>query len=382
MSFRWWLDLINSFSLTQLKSAIRKGVDRLKRHIKDKRWHGIPTLAGESDIWVTGFTLAHILDLTIHDPIVEEVQSYLISSRKSSGGWSYNEEVPCDADSTAWCLMALEGAKGFTDKEREIAKAFMWSHRTHHGISTYRKDSGILKYLEIDQGHRIVGWTSAHPDVTAAVLLAGGVKKKQENEELAELVATQKGSGFFDAYWWRGPHYTTTLLLRILTNNKKRLTDSQAYLLLNALRREQLSDGGFGLGSSLQLDPFTTALALESLSYLFYLGGDSIRRLAGLSLMKSQKDDGSWEGNYIMRIPAPNIVDPQHVSKWSREGFGGNCYISDTNGLFATAVSCFALEKWRRVESGEVDNVHMWPVVQPIEDRRENELRLRKMVPQ
>jgi len=277
--------------------------------------------------------------------------------------------------------MALEGSKGLSDRRRETAKAFMWSHRTDLGISTYRKDSGIIEYLGIDE-RQIVGWTSAHPDVTAAVLLAGGVKKEQENEELAKLVATQKGSGFFDAYWWRGPYYTTTLLLRTMTKNRKRLPDSQAYLILNALKREQLSDGGFGLGASLQLDPFTTALALESLSYLSYLGGESERRLAGIGLIKTQKDNGSWEGNYIMRIPAPNIVDPLHVSKWSRQGFGGNCYIYDENGWFSTAASCFALESWRRVESREMKNVHKWPVVHTMEDRRENGARFRKMVRQ
>lgn len=371
---------INSFfSVDQSTFAIQEGVEYLISKLENGHWSGLRTLAGKSDIWVTGFILTHILDFIGNDQVVDEIQSYLIAARKPSGGWSYNEEVPSDADSTSWCLMALEEADDFTSYERERTMAFLWSHLTEGGISTYRRDSGILEYLKIDPVFSIEGWTSAHPDVTAATLLADDPKEKDQerHRELTRLVSMQRGSGFFDAHWWRGPHYTTSLLLRTLNKYEKLLPDSQAHLLLNALKREQLSDGGFCLGSGSNLDPFTTGLALISFSHLHYLGGAHERRLTEMSLIDSQENDGSWKGNYIMRIPAPDVLDPHHVSVWIRKGLGGNSYVFDEEGLLATAVSCFALEKWRRVESGEVNDVINWPIITPIKDEENKEKHLK-----
>jgi hypothetical protein len=156
------------------------------------------------------------------------------------------------------------------------------------------------------------------------------------------------------------------MVLRALTSRRLRLSEAQAHLLARAIKREQLSDGGFVLGAGEKLDPFTTALALESLCHLSHLGGERERRAAGSALLAAQGEDGGWTGDYVMRIPAPDVADPSHVARWSREGGGGNSYILDRDGLFATALACSSLEYWRRVElRGSEAQVRDWPVIEP-----------------
>lgn len=351
------------FDPTSVDTALERGIERLLAQNQGGRWRGFPTLAGESDVWVTGFILAHISGLARRRRKVRDAQAFLLNASRQSGGWSYGGEVPPDADSTAWCLMALSGVKGMSDSRRRTNESFLWSHLTNGGVATYKLDSGISKYIQAAPNHSIAGWTSAHPDVTAAAILADPHGERVE-EFLAGLIARQTGAGFFNSYWWRGPHYTTTLTLRALRRCKRHLPAASARLILRALVREQLPDGGFGLGASMRLDSLTTALALESFTHLSYLGGLRNRRAAGNALLQTQGSDGRWGGDFVMRIPAPDVIDPQHVNLWKREGGGGNCYIPDRDGLFATAIACFALDCWRQAEisDGEInDSIIMHP---------------------
>lgn len=255
-------------------------------------------------------------------------------------------------------------------RDRRAAEGFLWSHRTEGGFSTYRPDSSIRQYIGAGDQQSIAGWTAPHPDVTAAALLPSvpPERRRDAQAELAKLLARQRGAGFFDAYWWRGPHYTTALTLRALSRYRRRLPDDQAERLLRALEREQLADGGYGLGSAVRLDPFTTALALESLCHLAYLGGATERAAAGAALLAAQAGDGGWPGDFVMRIPAPDVVDPTHVTHWTPAGGGGNSYVFDQEGQFATALASHALAHWQVVETGDArERARRWRTLEPLD---------------
>lgn len=361
----------SGFDAVAVDAAIKQGVGWLLGQIQAGRWRGFPTLAGESDVWVTGFILAHLSWLVRRNAKTRDAQSFLLNARRSSGGWSYGGEVPPDADSTAWCLMALKGVNTLPVGERRAGEAFLWSHCTKGGVATYKPDSGIREYIKSASDHSISGWTSAHPDVTAAAILADPDGERVE-ELLSDLVARQTGAGFFDSYWWRGPHYATTLTLRALSRCKRRLPAASARMILRALVREQLPDGGFGLGAAMRLDPFTTALALESFAHLSYLGGLRNQRAAGNALLKYQGGSGGWAGDFVMRIPAPDVIDPRHVEIWTRGGGGGNCFIPDRDGLFATATACFALDCWRQAETTD-SKTRAYPSIRLQKNNRDDE---------
>jgi hypothetical protein len=264
--------------------------------------------------------------------------------------------------------MALGGSGRIGSAQRLAAHQFLERHRHGDGFSTYAEDSFIGTYIQAG-AHSIEGWTSEHPDVTAAVLLAGsGIVPASELERLLGLlIARQTGAGFIESYWWRGPFYATALTVRALVRYRRRLGDERAELLLRALRREQLADGGYPLGSSLAADPFSTALALEILCHLRHHGGAAEREAAAVALLTSQGEDGGWEGDLVMRLPAPDVKDPRRVSSWHRGGGGGNTFVPDEQGIFATALAARALDLWRRSEVGSaLSRVASWPTLRPV----------------
>ncbi|HEY5393524.1 MAG TPA: prenyltransferase/squalene oxidase repeat-containing protein [Hanamia sp.] len=328
--------------------AINKGIQYLLSLIENRRWRGFPTLAGESDVWVSGFVLAHICAICARNEAIAEAQQFLIASQHSSGGWSYSSHVPPDADSAAWCLMALQTCEEFNAAALEKATIFLWSHLVNGGFSTYKKDSGILEFISAPGPETISGWTSAHPDVSMAAVLAD--IKNEKVTGILKWVCSMQKKGLINSYWWRGPYYTTALFLRALSALKLRLPGHQAKKIAESLIAGQSSNGGFVLCSSENDDSFTTALALESFTHLSY--PDLYQQIVNCenALLRLQNKNGSWPGDFIMRLPAPFISDPNQVSSWSNTGGGGNSYIEDRDGIFATAMACYVLNSRRKKE--------------------------------
>lgn len=343
------MDTIEKFESKIADQAIEKGINYLLSKNQNGRWKGFPTLAGESDIWVTGFVLAHIYRFLSKPDTITASQNFLLQSRHTSGGWSYSAIVPPDADSTAWCLTALQSTNAITGSMLEESRSFLWNHFTGSGVSTYRNESGIREFISAPPEYPISGWTAAHPDVSIAAVLADFHNEKTK-EIIAWLADQQTKEGFINSYWWLSPYYTITLLLRVLSANKKRLPDEWAGRLAESMKRNQLANGGFSIGSSSDTDAFTTALALESFTHLSYLGLKQERNLCAKALLNSQQEDGSWPGDFILRIPVPHIIDPAEVTSWNSAEGGGNSLIKDKDGLFATALACHALACWRQIE--------------------------------
>jgi hypothetical protein len=343
--------------------AIAAGIDRLAELAPDGQWRGFPTLAGESRVWVSGFVLAHLAPLAPRRAAVVAGRRRLAEARRPGSGWRYDSHVPPDADSTAWCLLALSGGRALPARDRREAEAFLAGHLADGGARTFLPDSGIADFIEAGD-RSVAGWTAPHDDVSAACALAGVPRPGSQDAEslLGLLVSRQTGAGWFDSYWWRGPHYATAVLLRALARHGRRLDAGAARRLLRALRREQLADGGYAVGAAPDLDPFTTALALDSLNHLAEVGGARARRRAASALVRAQRRDGGWAGGMPMRIPAPDVLDPHHVDSWLHGGRGGNSYVPDRDGVFATAMSVHALAGWLAVETGERAGAELEPV--------------------
>ena len=335
--------------------AIEKGINYLWSLNKNGRWSGFPTLAGESDIWVTGFILSHISKLSNHTDAIKVSQKFLLNSRQPSGGWSYSDVVPPDADSTAWCLLALEECPELAEPALEQARTFLWTHFLGHGVSTFTNTSSICEFIAAETNMSVSGWTAPHTDVSIAAALADS---HHENvpKIVSWLIEQQANKGLISSYWWRGPYYTTTLLLRVLSMQNLLLPNKSSKKIVSALIQRQLSDGGFALETSTTKDPFNTALALESFCRLPDLGQQQEKTNCGTALLQSQQENGSWAGDFTMRIPAPDVLDPDLNASWNNADGGGNSFIDDKDGLFATAMACYALDCWRQAESLEYNS--------------------------
>ncbi len=330
--------------------AIEKGLNYLSSQNVNGCWKGFPTLAGESTIWVTGFVLAHIRNLCKEPELIRKAESFLLLSGQQNGGWSYSSQVPPDADSTSWCLQALQPCKEFSAVDSASAKTFLWNHFTGNGIATYKSNSGIREFIGAPADEWIAGWTSPHTDVSVAAILADPESEKVANV-INWLMTQQTDRGFLNAYWWRGPYYATAQFLRSLAKVNHPLPAKLAERVLSSLMENQLEGGGFGLDSSLTMDSFSTALALQIFTNVTTAGSHSERSLCGNALLQAQQNDGSWKGDFILRIPAPPITNPDEVLSWSNADGGGNSLIEDRGGLFATAMSCYALDCWLKKET-------------------------------
>lgn len=328
-------------------NAIKKGINYLWSLNENGRWSGFPTLAGESDIWVTGFVLAHIHHLSNHKEILDATQRFLLKSRQPSGGWSYSAVVPPDADSTAWCLTALKSYQDIEKTALEQARTFLWSHFSSHGVSTFSKTSSICEFIATETNMTVSGWTSPHADVSIAAALAD-IQNENVPKILTSLIEQQAKEGLVSSYWWRGPFYSTALLLRVLSLKNLRLPKEQSKDIVSALIQRQLASGDFGLDSSTAKDPFNTALALESFCHLSYLGQSQERTKCAHALVRSQQENGRWVGNFTMRIPPPDMIYPDQNVSWNNAEGGGNSFIEDKDGLFATVMACYALDCWRK----------------------------------
>lgn len=328
--------------------SVNFGIDYLLSHLHSGRWRGFPTLAGESDTWVTGFVMAHIQPICKTQVAFNDTKDFLLASRQPTHGWSYSAIVPSDADSTAWCMTALGQANGLTQDELEKSKTFLWSHFVNHGLSTYDINSGIGDFISAPNAEAIAGWCTSHPDVSIAAVLAD-VNHEKVPEILDWLQSLSTGEGFVDSYWWRGPFYTTTLMLRALHRRGEALPKEHAERLLKGLKGLQLDDGGFAHDKASKLDPFSSALALEAFLYLKDIGGQNEAVACANALLKAQTDNGNWTGNFILRIPAPNVLNPKRVVAYDNPDLGGNSFIHDRDGIFATAMSCYALDCFKRI---------------------------------
>lgn len=335
---------------SNVNQAIKKGVNYLLNNSLSGRWNGFPTLAGESDIWVTGFVMAHIQALCKNQDTLKDTKEFLIASRQPTHGWSYSAIVPSDADSTAWCITALEQVAGVASNELEKSKSFLWSHFVEHGISTYNVNSGIGNFISAHYDEAIAGWCAPHPDVSIAAVLAD-VHHEKVPGILAWFQSLSTDEGFINSYWWRGPFYTTTLMLRALHIRGEALPKEQAERLLKGLKNLQLDDGGFALETGNKADPFSTALALEAFSYLSDIGGQNETHACAKALLKMQTEHGSWAGDFILRIPAPNVLNPETVMAYDNVDLGGNSFVQDKEGLFATVMACYALNRFRHTYS-------------------------------
>jgi hypothetical protein len=326
-----------------LRAAVEHGIRRLEALAPAGRWNGFPTLAGRSDVWVTAFAVAHLRALAPRHPLIATARRYLAQEQQASGGWGYGGRgVPADADSTAWCLQALGSSRDLSTAARARAFAFLETHRTERGFSTYHPDSGIRAFIEASHETSVDGWTRTHPDVTAAVLLAGHPPRRTAKARalLQRLMASQTAAGLIEAYWWRSAFYALTMTLRVFRDQRLRPSPTFVLRALAALEAKRLPDGGYGLGADPSADAFTTAMALEAQSLLT---NRNAAAPAVDALLSAQKSDGGWEGALVLRIPAPSVTSVLSVHGWKANTGGGNSFVNDDDGVFATTLACHAL---------------------------------------
>lgn len=337
--------------LSAIDESIRKGIDYLGSKNPYGHWTGFPTLAGTSDIWVTGFIVTHIHDLCSGQFNFKNTKDYLLQTQYPTGGWSYSAPVPPDADSTAWCLQGLIALNALDEKRKAAATTYLTTHYTGTGIATFTTDGGIASFIGVPMKEMLVGWTSAHADVSLAALLA--YPDITEAATILNWVEQQSNpQGLLHSYWWRGPFYATALYLRFLQKTNRPIPASLAASISGFLKTNELPAGGFAIEEEKETDGFSTALALEIQCRIAKEHSDTESTSYCESILQLQQENGSWQGKKILRIPVPYIINPNNVVAWDNTMGGGNAYIEDRDGLFTTTLCCYALNLFRNTFKG------------------------------
>ena len=338
----------------RVREALAHGYVRLEGLSYRGRWRSFPTPAGSSTTWVTGFVLAHLAACGTYEGDTSSAVRAILAEQRSCGGWGFAKHVPPDADSTAWCLMGLDAAGADVAAARRAAESFLSAQVGPGGVRTYHPQSGIDGVVRVADSGSVAGWTTPQTDVSLAVMLCG--VPSPDSRDAAGLVCVllrhQEASGWFPSYWWRTGSYASALLLRLLERRSEQLAPDKAGRLLLALERSRLAEGGYALDDGNRPDAFSTALALETACRLGLSGGNRLLRGAVDALLAAQEAHGGWQGARILRIPSPQRLTTATSAPLRA------LHAEDTGGVFATAVSCYALDLWLRRDELEKEGVH------------------------
>lgn len=313
--------------------SISKSLAFIKNRRNDNNsWTDFMTLAGPGTNWITAFVISMLGEFPENREYLKESLDWL---EKQEG--NYNDGVVVDADSTNFLIKA----KSVMENEVHKADIEKWEQFVHPsgGFSTYR-DNSITRVLHISPDSNIIGWTAEHYCVTAvACWIAKSIKCGSIYEKaLSYLRDGIRSDGSIPSYWWTEDLYTTAFAVMCGLYGKP-----VEYIL-----KRQVSKGYWTNMDKPSV--FYTSLCIKALE-LIPNADSNIRSCIerGVDwIVSQQNDDGSWDSEEILRIPAPDILDPQSVNNWKRSSFGVNIITDDYGRVFTTALTYNILLSYNR----------------------------------
>ncbi len=302
----------------------------LRSRSGDGWWRDFKNNGGVSDQWVTAYVggaLAGTSDALANAAAISAYQQ-LASSLAGRPGWSYNDGVPPDADSTIWACRLGEALGDCSGAAANGLQFLQRCQRLNGGIATYPAANEVRKAMRLPESTRFRGWCMAHTCVTSA---ASGLNTFRNCPRLRDfLVRTQDPEGYWAAYWWCDPEYATALSCEALANSQ---SEAETQAVNNAVQWAR------GRGSS------GTPFALGWRARILASVHDSTALDLAALLVERQLEDGSWSSSARMRIPPPYLKDPKYYWGWSEEETGIGSVRTDPARLFTTASVLAALTK-------------------------------------
>jgi len=165
----------------------------LARQGRDGLWRDFATPAGEASCWPTGYIGSAVPLTGSTADALDRAADTLIAAQNLDGGWGYNENVPTDADSTAWVLRFLIRLGRTGDPCRRAASCLI-SHQRNRtgGVATYLESNQIRRFMGLSRWVPFWGWCAAHTEVTAAACQAAfTLLDSPEGERLWEQAMKQ-----------------------------------------------------------------------------------------------------------------------------------------------------------------------------------------------
>ncbi|MFN8510343.1 MAG: hypothetical protein U0Z75_07270 [Deinococcaceae bacterium] len=315
-------------------NSIPRAVHFLECAQTDGHWMDFHTTAGESNVWVTAYVTALLQNSFETSAIVSAGKAFLSASRTPQG-WGYHPDVPADADSTAWCLIALSDSLA-----PETAKTLLSPFECKGGYSTYSDAESIARYIGYAPDD-VSGWRSAHPCVTAICALAQWSTETTHTD--AHLIAVLERNIGKSArpYWYGETYYALHWSLHAL--QKLGRAPSADWIHVYNQTSKSLMDGLLQDVNG-RTCVFSTCLALRTARILESMLNISPKAYPVVDeILTLQLPDGSWVGSTPLLVPHPNEKMPQQIAHWPVRGRGVGTLRYDHRRIFTTATVLYTL---------------------------------------
>lgn len=281
-----------------ISRSIERGEQYLLSQIEDGLCPEFHQLAhGPSLAWTTACVGSSLVEI---GKVPEALVASLVALEHPDGGWSYNQLVPPDAD-TSLRVMQLFRKIDFDDKRiLQRAENFVLGHQKEDGgFSTF-----TARAVESLGYSSSAGWTSSHPCVTS---LAVNQLSDETAVARAQTYLENQISRFGpESYWWITPRYV-------------------AYEL------------GISVESAVDMsDPVDIALKVLTDAKIGRADPDF-----AVQLIQQQTTTGSFRQNHQFRIPRP--------SQGMRDLNGREEVVIDQRGILSTCASIVALQRQKEL---------------------------------
>jgi hypothetical protein len=314
----------------------------LENRHKEGYWSDFNLAPGASDEWVTGYVGTTIAEIETCQARVAALKAWnwLKTRCQMTPGWGYNDLVPRDADSTTWGLQLAQSLGCHQWQEVLCAEDFLLQHLdSNGGIKTYTVNSPIRHFIGASEGQSLQGWCMPHVCVTAAAAML----PKFRDRCLDFLRQNQCSDGRWKSYWWCEDEYATALAAEAFARQGIYAPIQNAVQW--AYDRVAL-DGSVPSKIQPSGSPFATAWVLR----LLLLNRDRQAIQSTLDkvldwLLNHQQSDGSWVSSAGLRVPPPNMIQPDHYQDWHLHGLVEGGISLDQNRIFTTATVLQALRR-------------------------------------
>jgi squalene-hopene/tetraprenyl-beta-curcumene cyclase len=311
----------------------------LEKTSKNDYWESFLTDNGKGKLWVSSFIACQLLSAEVSSEKFNAVLTSL--STVPPMQFAFNENTVKDGDSSTFFIQLYKLNK--QPLSEDMLASWLNFSNDDGSWCTYRK-GGVTPMLgkePLDSQ----GWNSNHICVasTAAVVLISHFDELLANKTINYLIATQQANGQWPSYWWTSDIYATSFAVQALSLSKRKDASSSIEKACQWLISKQNRLGYWG-------DAFYTALAINAL-----LSQDKkyLREIEkGIKwLLENQLNDGSWFTENVLRIPQPDVLQPEKIDKWRNSPFGYNTLTYDNQRSFTTSLiinSLFQFIKFKK----------------------------------
>lgn len=211
-------------------------------------------------------------------------------------GYGFNQDVPCDADTTFEVAIAL-------NEKPEIDK-IMALRLENGGFATFTVADAQLIHPNLS----VIGWTSSHLEIMATLLRLARLSAQSDSKWLevvqiveADLVEHVLRHGW-RAYWYESPVVAAALVGNAMGGFRADLPPIP------------LPTNPYHLSLELGNNPFTMACAIEvALLYDFDQYREVIAHLAE-KIVQMQHKKGSWRPLRVISVTYPDSIDPDVIA--------------------------------------------------------------------